>query len=278
MSHNRNRDRGYRDDDRDWDRDRRRQERSNARYDYNLNDRDRYERNYYESRPSDDYRESRDRPRNEYNMYGEGYPSHSHEQGRGYRDRYEHDRNRNRTPQGYDEDRYRRDNAYPYDHNETWRFGNQERHDHDHNYRGYDRNWWDRTKDEMSSWFGDEDAERRRRMDEKHGHHGKGPKGYQRSDEKIKDDLEDNLYNDSYLDASDMEVQVEEGVVTLSGSVDSKWAKRRSEDMAEVISGVKDVKNNLSVNKNRESRNQDSRQDVYSNSSGNSVKRKNATT
>ena len=32
-----------------------------------------------------------------------------------------------------------------------------------------DRGWWDRASDEVSSWFGDEQAERRREMDERSG-------------------------------------------------------------------------------------------------------------
>jgi len=35
------------------------------------------------------------------------------------------------------------------------------------NAEGVDRGWWDKTSDEVSSWFGDEDAERRRRTDER---------------------------------------------------------------------------------------------------------------
>lgn len=31
--------------------------------------------------------------------------------------------------------------------------------------RRTDRNWWDRTRDEVGAWFGDEEADRRRRMD-----------------------------------------------------------------------------------------------------------------
>ena len=34
---------------------------------------------------------------------------------------------------------------------------------------GSDRGWWDRTSDEVSSWLGDDEAERRRRMDERSG-------------------------------------------------------------------------------------------------------------
>lgn len=34
------------------------------------------------------------------------------------------------------------------------------------NKQGMERDWWDRTTDEVGSWFGDDDAERRREMDE----------------------------------------------------------------------------------------------------------------
>ncbi len=47
----------------------------------------------------------------------------------------------------------------------------------------------DKTRDEVSSWFGDGDAARRRRMDEIRDHRGKGPKNYQRSSERIKEDV-----------------------------------------------------------------------------------------
>jgi Predicted periplasmic or secreted lipoprotein len=115
---------------------------------------------------------------------------------------------------------------------------------------GGDRDWWDRTSDEISSWFGDEDAKRRRRMDKMYGpHRGKGPKGYTRSDEKIKEDISERLYHDSYVDASDIDITVSNGDVTLSGTVDSREAKHRAEDIADSITGVKDVSNHLKVNK-----------------------------
>ncbi len=112
-----------------------------------------------------------------------------------------------------------------------------------------DRDWWDKTSDEVSSWFGDEDAESRREMDRINGpHSGKGPKGYTRSDEKIKDDVQEKLYHDSFIDASDIEVSVSDGEVTLSGTVDNKQTKRRAEDCADRVSGVKDVSNHLKTN------------------------------
>lgn len=120
---------------------------------------------------------------------------------------------------------------------------------------GEDRGFWERTADEVSSWFGDEDAERRRQMDERRGgawhtggeHRGRGPSGYTRSDERIREDVSDRLTDDPNVDASNIMVQASGDEVTLSGTVDSRWAKRRAEDIAEDISGVKHVQNNLRV-------------------------------
>jgi len=109
-----------------------------------------------------------------------------------------------------------------------------------------DRNWWDKTRDEVSSWFGDDDAEKRRRRDEKReNYRGRGPKGYVRSDERIKEDVNDRLTDDSNIDASGIEVTVNNSEVTLSGSVNSRWAKRHAEDIAESVSGVKNVENRV---------------------------------
>jgi osmotically-inducible protein OsmY len=76
-------------------------------------------------------------------------------------------------------------------------------------------------------------------------HAGRGPRGYRRSDERIREDVNYRLTDDPDLDASDIEVSVNDGVVTLRGSVDSRWDKRRAEDIAESVSGVVDVDNKL---------------------------------
>jgi osmotically-inducible protein OsmY len=108
-----------------------------------------------------------------------------------------------------------------------------------------DRDFWDKAGDEVSSWFGDEDAERRRRQDQQH--RGKGPRGYTRSDERIKEDVNDRLTDDWAVDASSIEVDVENCEVTLTGEVSSREEKRRAEDVAEAISGVRHVQNNLRI-------------------------------
>ena len=122
------------------------------------------------------------------------------------------------------------------------------RHERYDDNRQEGRGFWDRTVDEVSSWFGDDDAERRRRMDRQQGEFkGRGPKGYRRSDERIKDDINDRLSDDSWIDASDIEVNVENGEVTLTGTVHHRNAKRRAEDLAELVSGVTNVENRIRV-------------------------------
>jgi osmotically-inducible protein OsmY len=144
---------------------------------------------------------------------------------------------------GYDRPGYNRD--YSRDrYGERSRYGNDQRRE---------RGWWDRTSDEVSSWFGDESAERRRQQDERERyggasyHRGRGPRGYARSDERIREDVSDRLSDNPILDASDIEVTVSSGEVTLGGSVDSRYSKRLAEDLAEEVSGVKHVQNNLRV-------------------------------
>ena len=66
------------------------------------------------------------------------------------------------------------------------------------------RDWWDRTTDEVMSWFGDEDAARRRRAD----HRGRGPSNYTRSDDRIREDVNDNLTDDWAVDARNVTVAV----------------------------------------------------------------------
>jgi len=48
---------------------------------------------------------------------------------------------------------------------------------------------------------------------------GRGPKNYQRSDDRIREDICERLAMDHDVDASDIEVAVAEGVVTLNGTV-----------------------------------------------------------
>ncbi|MFN7945131.1 MAG: BON domain-containing protein [Blastocatellia bacterium] len=80
-------------------------------------------------------------------------------------------------------------------------------------------------------------------------HTGRGPSGYQRSDERITEDVNERLQQHGQVDASNISVSVNNGEVTLSGSVNSRLEKRIAEDVAESCSGVREVQNNLRVSR-----------------------------
>lgn len=106
-----------------------------------------------------------------------------------------------------------------------------------------ERGFWDRMSDEAASWFGDPYARARREAD----HRGRGPQGYHRSDGRISEDVHDRLTEDRHLDASGMTVTVKDGEVTLDGLVRDRRDKHRAEHIAEHVSGVSHVQNNLRV-------------------------------
>jgi hypothetical protein len=78
-------------------------------------------------------------------------------------------------------------------------------------------------------------------------HVGRGPKGYQRSEERIREEINDRLTAHGLVDATDVEVRIQGGEVTLTGFVDSRDAKRAAEDCAEDVHGVREVHNHLRI-------------------------------
>lgn len=78
---------------------------------------------------------------------------------------------------------------------------------------------------------------------------GRGPKDYRRSDDRIREEICDIFTDDANLDPSDVVIKVESAEVTLMGSVSSRDQKRRAEEMAERVSGVRDVINQLRVSR-----------------------------
>jgi hypothetical protein len=81
-------------------------------------------------------------------------------------------------------------------------------------------------------------------------HRGRGPRGYRRSDERIREEVCECLTEDPFVDASNIEVTVQRGEVMLSGNVTSRQQKRRVTDLIESISGVRDVLNSVRVEQN----------------------------
>jgi osmotically-inducible protein OsmY len=78
-------------------------------------------------------------------------------------------------------------------------------------------------------------------------HAGRGPQFQRRSDDKIYEEVWELLTNSPDLDSSEIELHVESGGVTLSGTVDSRDAKWLTEDLVNSVTGVREVVNRLKV-------------------------------
>jgi len=76
---------------------------------------------------------------------------------------------------------------------------------------------------------------------------GKAPKGYTRSDDRIREDLSEVVWRRGDIDASDVEIVVKNAEVTLVGNVNDRRTKRLLEDMAEDCLGVIDVHNQIKI-------------------------------
>lgn len=78
---------------------------------------------------------------------------------------------------------------------------------------------------------------------------GHGPRGYQRSDERIREEVCELLTRHGAIDARDMEVEVRAATVILRGTADSGRTRRLAEELVEEIPGVRDVQNELRVHR-----------------------------
>jgi BON domain len=82
--------------------------------------------------------------------------------------------------------------------------------------------------------------------DERGQFRGTRPRGYERSDERLRELICERL-TDADIDATDIEVKVAQGTVTLEGSVRARWMKHQAEDLIDDLGGVKDIHNQLRV-------------------------------
>ena len=69
-----------------------------------------------------------------------------------------------------------------------------------------------------------------------------------RSDSDIRESVESALINDPATETFKISVNVNKGVVTLTGSVDAWTEKLLCTDVSKGVRGVKDIKNDISVN------------------------------
>jgi BON domain len=74
-----------------------------------------------------------------------------------------------------------------------------------------------------------------------------GPKGYQRSDERLREDISERLMEARYIDSSDVTVAVSGAKVVLEGTVPQRRMKHAIEDLVDACPGVLDIDNRIRV-------------------------------
>lgn len=76
-----------------------------------------------------------------------------------------------------------------------------------------------------------------------------GPKGYQRSDERLREDISERLMEARYIDSSDVTVEVSGAKVVLDGTVPERRMKHAIEDLVDACPGVQDIDNRIRVSR-----------------------------
>jgi hypothetical protein len=170
---------------------------------------------------------------------------------------------------------YRRELGGPWPEEERWRQRSEGWGRPGEGWRGRGEGWRGRERSQHPPWSDDyyRDQERRWRREElgpgawlrevvegygmpHHDGHvlerlrtrfSSGPKGYRRSDERIHEDICEALVDQPWIDASDVEVKVENAEVTLTGTAPDRRYKREIEDVAHGVRGVIDVHNRIRV-------------------------------
>ena len=76
---------------------------------------------------------------------------------------------------------------------------------------------------------------------------GVGPKGYERTDERLREIICERLTDEPSVDASEVSLEVKDKVVKLSGFVSDRRTKYEIEDLVERVGGIKDIDNQVRV-------------------------------
>jgi len=215
------------------------------------------------------YRDERDYSRDYERNYGAGYPERNYGQSRaGYESRrfpgtfgsfdeqrYGRDYNRERDYESGRDYGASQDRGYSWDRNQSYRGaydrpfgGSAERYLYGGGYRGYEADYRERGEHrERQEGVGQQLREAGQRFIGKMKRVFRSPKGYKRSDERIREDVNDRLGHEEQLDPSEIEVMVSNGEVTLIGMVESRREKFLAEEIADDVGGVSEVHNQLRV-------------------------------
>ncbi|TLX21987.1 BON domain-containing protein [Thermomonas fusca] len=158
---------------------------------------------------------------------GRGYAQQGYGQGRYPQQGFSQEQGRSYAQQGYGQGSYPQQGSY----------GSQQGH-------VYGREYGEQGGMRSGSSYWGQQSGQSRSFESRRG---LGPSSYTRSDERIREDLNERLMDDDFVDARNITVEVQNGTVNLNGSVDERWEKHRAEDLADGCSGVREVRNNIRI-------------------------------
>jgi osmotically-inducible protein OsmY len=95
--------------------------------------------------------------------------------------------------------------------------------------------------------WGEEQFRTERREEQGRRQANSGPRGRRKSDESLRQEIREILNADPEVEATDIEVEVEGGAVTLRGAVVDSDARLLAEELVESLVGVREVHNRLRV-------------------------------
>jgi osmotically-inducible protein OsmY len=95
--------------------------------------------------------------------------------------------------------------------------------------------------------WGEEQYRAERQEEQGRRQTGRVKRGHRRPDESLAREIHEILVKDPELNATEIEVAVEGGAVTLTGEVESSGAKLLAEELVESLLGVREVHNRLRV-------------------------------
>lgn len=223
------------------------EERDDREYNRSYSRRDRgfgssgYERNYEGREYNRDYGTSRRNYGTDYDRdYDQGYGS-SRNRGQNYDRDDQRGYGTSRYDRGYDRDYDRESDAD----RGYGTYGRNYGGDYDAYGYGYGSGYTSGSQYGARRGFGRSEYDRRTTMGGQY--YGRGPQGYQRSDESIREDVNERLTWHGDVDATNIQVSVDNGEVTLEGTVGERRQKRAAEDAIEDVRGIKDIHNRLRV-------------------------------
>lgn len=95
--------------------------------------------------------------------------------------------------------------------------------------------------------WGGEQFRAERREEQGRRQTNSGPRSRRKPDESLRQEIREILIADPELEATDIEVEVEGGAVTLRGAVVDSDARLLAEELVESLTGVREVHNRLRV-------------------------------